>query len=165
MDVSDLVASLRNMDENKNANAAAAQTPPPPPALEEDPAYELLSQQEKEWVAEAKEIGRAVLRIQVVLSESCLLKAARAYMVVNRMEEFGDVIKTDPSVEALENEDFSLDFMIYLASEQSAEDVKNAILKISDVAAVTVDELKQALSAESHEPESHEPEEKEEKEE
>jgi two-component system chemotaxis sensor kinase CheA len=165
MDVSDLVASLRNMDENEHdntsGNAAATQAPPAPPVLEEDPAYELLSQQEKEWISEAKEIGRAVLRIQVVLSESCLLKAARAYMVVNRMEEFGDVIKTDPSVEALENEDFSLDFMIYLASEQSAEDVKNAILKISDVAAVTVDELKQDLSAESNEPEGREPEGKE----
>ncbi|MDR1979936.1 MAG: chemotaxis protein CheA [Synergistaceae bacterium] len=135
LDVSELVASLRNM------NAAAPQ-PEAAPAAQEDSFLDSLSQQEKEWISEANNIGRTVFRIQVVLSESCLLKAARSYMVINRMEELGDVIKTEPSIEALENEDFMLDFMIYLASQQDKEEIKNVILKISDVATVDVEELK-----------------------
>ncbi|MDR1379603.1 MAG: chemotaxis protein CheA [Synergistaceae bacterium] len=162
MDVSVLVAALRNMNENaasaaneKAAKGEAAKGEASVP-LENNPSYGPLSQQEKEWISEAKGIGRTVFRIQVVLSESCLLKAARAYMVVNRMEELGDVIKTDPSIEALENEDFALDFTIFLASEQAVGQVKNAVLKISDVATVIVDELKQDASAEHQEPEEKE---------
>jgi two-component system chemotaxis sensor kinase CheA len=137
LDVSELVASLRNMDAEP-----VVKQPEASPAAQGISSVDSLSQQEKEWIAEATNLGRTVFRIEVILSESCLLKAARAYMVVNRLEEVGDVIKTDPSTEALENEDFALDFMIYLASQQDKEDIKNVLLKISDVAAVNVDDLK-----------------------
>jgi two-component system chemotaxis sensor kinase CheA len=137
LDVSELVASLRNMDAD-----VAPKEPEVPPAAAESPSLDSLSQQEKEWIAEASNLGRTVFRVEVILSENCLLKAARAYMVLNRMEELGDVIKTDPSTEALENEDFALDFMIYLASQQDKEEVKNMLLKISDIATVNVEDLK-----------------------
>ncbi|MDR1621974.1 MAG: Hpt domain-containing protein, partial [Synergistaceae bacterium] len=123
LDVSELVASLRDME----ADSAPEQ---PGAAAQKISSWGSLSQQEKDWIAEANNIGRTVFRIQVILSESCLLKAARSYMVINRLEELGDVIKTDPSVEALENEDFALDFMIYLVSQQDKEEIKNALNKI-----------------------------------
>ncbi|MDR2179429.1 MAG: chemotaxis protein CheA [Synergistaceae bacterium] len=137
LDVSELVASLRNMDAE-----SAQKRPEPAPAAQESSSLSSLSQQEKEWIGEANNMGRTVFRVEVILSENCLLKAARAYMVVNRMEELGDVIKTDPSTEALENEDFALDFIIYLASQQNKEEIKNTLLKISDIATVNVEDLK-----------------------
>jgi two-component system chemotaxis sensor kinase CheA len=139
LDVSELVASLRNMD----APAPAAVKPAAPAPKKEKSADDSLTQQEEEWVEEAGSMGMQVLRIRAVLSESCLLKAARAYMVVNRLEEMGDVIKTEPSIESLENEDFELDFTVILASQQSAEEIENAIARISDVAAVEIEEMRQ----------------------
>jgi two-component system chemotaxis sensor kinase CheA len=136
LDVSELVTSLRNM------NADAAPVQPETPAAASALSLDSLSQQEKEWITEANNMGRTVFRVEVILSESCLLKAARAYMVLNRMEELGDVIKTDPSTDALENEDFALDFMFYLASQQDKEEIKNVILKISDIAMANVEDLK-----------------------
>jgi two-component system chemotaxis sensor kinase CheA len=151
LDVSELVASLRNMD------AIVMAALKPTGALQAESGLsemaDVLSKQEKEWMAEANKLGRAVYRIQVFLSESCLLKAARAYMVVNRLEEMGDVIKTEPSVDALENEDFALDFMIYLASEHAGENVKNSVLKISDVATVKLEELKEGAVVQAPVPE------------
>ena len=139
MDVSELVESLRNTD-GKEANKAPAGTAAKVEGSD-------LSKQEKEWIAEVGKMGKSVYRLQVFLSESCLLKAARAYMVVNRLEEMGDVIKTEPSIEALENEDFAFDFLVYLASSHEAEEVKNAIFKISDVAKVDLEELKHGETA------------------
>ena len=40
--------------------------------------------------------------ISVILREDCLLKAARVYMVFELLEKMGDVIKSSPSVEKLE---------------------------------------------------------------
>ncbi len=137
IDVSELVASLRNMDAE-----AAQERKSKNDHVEENNPVASLTQQEQEWIAEANTMGMTVYGIRVVLSETCLLKAARAYMVVNRLEEIGEVIKTDPSVDALENEDFALDFTVYLASQHDPDEIKNAIIKISDVASVSMEELK-----------------------
>ena len=133
-DVSNLVASLRD-------TGSAPQKETKATVLASTNTIDHLSSQEKEWMTEAAKMGRTVYTIQVFLSDACLLKAARAYMVVNRLEEMGDVIKTEPSIEALENEDFVLDFMIYIASGHEAEELKSALFKISDVAEVNLEEL------------------------
>lgn len=137
LDVSGLVASLRNLA----SKATEDIKPAPAEAGGAVPASEALTRQEEEWILEAVNIGMTVFRIEVVLSESCLLKAARAYMVINRLEEMGDVIKTEPSVEALENEDFALSFQVYLASQREAGEVRDAIVRISDVASVKLKEF------------------------
>ena len=85
-----------------------------------------------------------VYKLRVTLSETCLLKAARSYMVVNRLEEMGDIIKTEPPVEALENEEFDMEFSVYVGSSLPPEDIRQAALKISDVASVELSEMKAA---------------------
>jgi len=141
LDVSELITALREIEgDTQKANIK-------PAAQAGTGATDHLSKQEKEWISEAAKIGKSVYRIQVFLSESCLLKAARVYMVVNRLEEMGDIIKTEPSIEALENEDFALDFVIYIVSEHEADEIKNMIFKISDVATVNLEELTQKDAA------------------
>ncbi|GHV33056.1 chemotaxis protein CheA [Synergistales bacterium] len=143
IDVSELVASLRNM----NLEAEEAKAKADAKTQKDGASSSTLSSQEKEWVSEAKGAGMTVYTVLTKLSESCLLKAARAYMVVSRLEEMGDVIKSEPSVEALENEDFTLEFTIYLSSKHTVEEIKNAVLRISDVSAADVEELKDVDSA------------------
>jgi two-component system chemotaxis sensor kinase CheA len=138
LDVSGLVASLRNM--GSDAHAQQSQSEP-------KAARMALSREEEQWIAKANNMGLSVFSICVTLSESCLLKAARAYMVVNRLEEMGDIIKTEPSIEALENEDFALDFVVYIGSQKDVEEIRNSVLKISDVASVEIEELKEGREA------------------
>ena len=140
IDVSQMVAKLRGeapMPSEEPAAPAAAAEPAAAAASE-------LSQQEAEWVMEAKDLKMTAFSVHVTLKENCLLKAARAYMAVNRLEELGNLFKTEPSVEGLENEQFDLDFMVYLASSESAEDIKKAVEKISDIASADVKEIKAA---------------------
>ena len=40
--------------------------------------------------------------------ENCLLKAARAFLVFKAIEDIGEVIKSDPSVQDIEDEKFEL---------------------------------------------------------
>ena len=142
LDVSALVAALRNQDPAPEASAPEA--PTAEASAPEARQVDGLSQQESEWVAEAEGLGMSVYKLRVTLSETCLLKAARSYMVVNRLEEMGDIIKTDPPVEALENEEFDMEFSVYIGSSLPAEDIRQAALKISDVASVELSEMKAA---------------------
>ena len=136
LDVSALVSALRNQGPAPEAPAPVAA------AASEPEGVAGLSSQESEWVAEAEGLGMNVYGLRVTLSETCLLKAARAYMVVNRLEEMGDIIKTEPSVEALENEDFDMEFSVYIGSSFPPEELRQAASKISDVASVELRELK-----------------------
>lgn len=85
--------------------------------------------------------------ISVQLREDCLLKAARVYMVFELLEKMGDVIKSSPSVEKLEDEQFDNTFYISLVTSEPKDDVQKKLLKVSEVTEVkvnpvTIDQLK-----------------------
>ncbi len=141
IDVAAMVSALR--DESPAAGAAlqAAQAQAQAEASENARRTPKLSEQELEWVKKANEMSMVPYKIKVTLSSSCLLRAARAYMVVNRLEEMGSLFKTHPTVEDLEAEKFDFEFTIYLASSQEPEELQKAAEKISDVDTVEIEEM------------------------
>ncbi|MER2171985.1 MAG: chemotaxis protein CheA, partial [Psychrobacillus psychrodurans] len=91
--------------------------------------------------------------ISVKLREDCLLKAARVYMVFELLEKMGDVIKSSPSVEKLEGEDFDEIFYVALVTNEPSEDVQKKLMKVSEVTevlvnSVTLEQLKKRNSFE-----------------
>ena len=138
IDVSGMVQELRR-EGPAPAPAAPAQAAQETPA---DSGGSNLSSQDAEWVKAVNDEGKNAFSVHVTLSESCLLKAARAYMVVNRLEEMGEVFKSEPPTDALEQEKFEYDFTIYVATPAPAEEVKAAIEKIGDVKSADVEEIK-----------------------
>ncbi|WP_391208681.1 chemotaxis protein CheA [Psychrobacillus sp. L4] len=91
--------------------------------------------------------------ISVQLREDCLLKAARVYMVFELLEKMGDVIKSSPSVEKLEDEQFDNTFYIALVTSEPKDDVQKKLLKVSEVTEVkvnpvTIEQLKNRQNSE-----------------
>lgn len=82
---------------------------------------------------QSKEQGFGVYEIQIGLREDCLLKAARVYMVFEVLEKIGEVIKANPSVEQLEEEQFDDEFSVTIITRENPEDVKGKIMKVSEV--------------------------------
>ncbi len=107
---------------------------------------EELTPQEREWIKEASKMGMMVLEITVTLDKECLLKAARAYMVVSRLEEIGEIIKSDPPVEDLEKDAFDHSFRIYLGTKDDVESVRNGVMGVSEVVGVEVTPLEFSLA-------------------
>ncbi|SMG29663.1 chemotaxis protein CheA [Dethiosulfovibrio salsuginis] len=130
-DISKLVSQLREEE------AAVA----PVENKTEGLSPEELSPQEREWIQEASKMGMMVVEITVNLDKECLLKAARAYMVVSRLEEIGEIIKSDPPVEDLEKDAFDYSFRIYLGTKDDIESVQNAVMGVSEVVGVDVTPL------------------------
>lgn len=95
-----------------------------------------LDQFEAAVLQQSAEKGFANYRVKVSLQETCLLKAARVYMVFEILEQIGEVIKSKPTVAELEDENFEYDFTVILVTKDSAEVIEQKILKVSEIKTV-----------------------------
>lgn len=96
---------------------------------------------EKNAIKEAKEQNKNIIAATIYVQESCLLKAARAFLVFKELEGLGEVIKSDPSVQDIEDEKFELDFSIALITDADEEKVQKAILSVSEIDKVYSEKL------------------------
>jgi two-component system chemotaxis sensor kinase CheA len=92
-------------------------------------------------IKQAYQKGYKVFSATVELYENTLLKSARAYLVHKTIEELGEIIKTNPTVEDLEQEKFENTFSIMVITQKDLNDVKSAIDRISEIKSVNVIEV------------------------
>ena len=122
-----------------------------------DPAKEKwreikLGDTEHTVIAEAKKQGKKCLGVTVYVQESCILKAARAFLVYKALEELGDMIVSVPSAQDIEDEHFEFDFSVIILTDADAETVKNAVLNVSEIEAAYVGEVEPVQPEEAVQP-------------
>ncbi len=93
---------------------------------------------EQHAITKAIDEGTNAFGVTVYIQESCLLKAARAFMVFKKLEEMGTIAKSEPAVQDIEDEKFDLDFSMVFLTKESAEKVKEAIMNVSEVEAAYI---------------------------
>lgn len=112
---------------------------------------------EKQAINEAHEKGSNVYGVTVYVDDSCILKAARAFLVFKYLEAHGEIIMSNPSIQDIEDEKFEYDFSFCIVTSESLEKILGVIKNVS--------EIKEALGepvAEMHEEKAEESEQKEE---
>lgn len=81
----------------------------------------------------AKAAGKNVYGITVFIQETCLLKAARAFLVYKAVEEKAEIMVCNPSAQDIEDEKFELDFSLIVISESSLDEILQAAKSVSEV--------------------------------
>ncbi len=149
VDVTDLVAKLSSISKGtpmpKAADAATAEAAPQEAA---DSPSIVLTDIDKDVLKQAKESGMIGVHVQVTLAATCLLKSARSYMVMNALDELGDVIKSVPPAEDLEQEKFDHTFDVLLITAAEVKDVEEALESISEIEKVSVNVVDTEAKAE-----------------
>ena len=112
-----------------------------------------LADFEKNAVNEALKKGMHVYEIKVTVDENCILKAARAFLVFKNLEGHGDIIKSDPSVQDIEDEKFDFDFQIVILTEESFDDIIKIIKNVSEIKDADGEEITKAFPEEKTEEE------------
>jgi two-component system chemotaxis sensor kinase CheA len=146
-DVSALVKKLRAIvagDFSAVQTAAAAEAAVEAPAGKEAAGSERqhnLDEFALTVLKQSKEAGHNLFWIKVTLDEGCVLKAARAYMVFDQLESMGDVIKSTPAVEEIENERFDRSFELVYVTMQPADKIRQTIANISEIREVELEPL------------------------
>lgn len=146
VDVSDLVRQVNAIAKGETPVAAAAEEAAPEAGNTTKATME-FNDTELTVIKEAKNSGLIPYLVHVEISESCLLKSARSYMVMNALDELGDVIKSIPPAEDLEQEKFDHSFDVAIVTDQDAKTVESAVSAISEITVVEVTELKDEAPA------------------
>ena len=102
---------------------------------------------EKNTFEKAKAQNQNIFGVTVYLQESCILKAARAFLVFKALEELGEVIKAVPDVQDIEDEKFDMDFSLVYFTKESLEKVKAAVENVSEVKEAIVGPFEVILDA------------------
>ena len=105
---------------------------------------------EQHAIEKAKEEGQNIFGIRVVVDENCILKAARAFLVFKALEEIGDVIKSIPDVQDIEDEKFEQEFTVLIITKENAETVQQAVLSISEISKAIVESFNLELTVEQN---------------
>lgn len=142
-DVSTIVASLQAIESGEwtggTAPAAAvnqSSSTVTPSAVELDEfQYSVLDQS----IAE----GHRVLYIEVLVSEQSQLKGVRAYMVFDLLERSGEIVKSFPTVQDIEQEKFERSFSLYYITTKEAQELEKGIMSISEIESAKVIQLDQ----------------------
>lgn len=131
---------------NQTAEVTAQETPKQEGAATPDGGalYETItiSDYEINTFEKAREQELNILGITVYLEESCLLKAARAFLVFKALEELGEVMKAVPDVQDIEDEKFDMNFSLIYFTKETPEKIKAAIENVSEIKEAVVGEFK-----------------------
>ena len=135
-DVADLVERLKGIVKGDVGGAPAAA----PAAAKKSaaPAALQLDQYQLSILNQSIEGGHHAYYIEVTVREDCLLKAARAYMVFDVLERNGEVVKSHPSVQEIEQEQFDRGFAVYYISQTGEDVLRDGISRVSEIESVTI---------------------------
>ncbi|MDK2917411.1 MAG: two-component system, chemotaxis family, sensor kinase CheA [Candidatus Petromonas sp.] len=146
LDPSPLITKLCNIMDNKNSvekqKNNAAKDEEKNDKTDEDNFSIETEDITKNVICKANEQGFKAFKIKVHLNPNCMLKSARAFIVFNTLEKFGEIIKSKPTAEEIEDEKFDTSFEIIYLTKLNKSAIENEILNISEIANVMISQIK-----------------------
>ncbi len=147
-------------DGSEDSSASAGQTQAPQAQAADEAAVGgfvgiKLNESQQSVLSEAIKQGKGVYGLTVKVQESCILKAARAFLVFKAIEETSEIIVSDPSSQDIEDEKFDLHFSLIIVSEADLNEVLTAARSVSEIedvsgSALNLDDVGAAETEESH---------------
>lgn len=138
-DVTQTVEKLKRLESGESIENIETVVAAPSETVTEVAESKLIFDDFEQTVLEqSMEQGFSAYEINISLREDCLLKAARVYMVFEILEKLGEVIKSTPTVEKLEEEKFDTDFSVAFVTKENQDDLKQKLMKVSEVDVVNV---------------------------
>ncbi len=135
-------AADKPKDEAPKADAAAEAPAAAPAASSNEKWREIkLTDTEKSLYDAAKAEGKKFFGIDVKVQESCLLKAARAFLVFKALEDHGEIIISQPSSQDIEDEKFENEFSVIVVSGDPIDEILKSVKAVSEIEDATGTEL------------------------
>lgn len=140
--IADVVNKLERMETGTSAqNASSSKGKQVSDSVTSTNVIRTLDEFELSILNESQERGFSNYEVTVQLREDCLLKGARVFMVFEVLEQLGEVIKSEPSVTELEDENFEHSFTVILVSNRPETEISEKIKKVSEIETVNVHEF------------------------
>lgn len=148
----DITEVMRNLESVANEENIIVETEgdakAEPAENNEETTNTLLNEYDISVLKQGKENGFNGIDIKITLREDILLKSARAFLIVQELETQGEIIKSYPSTEDIENEQFDTELYFVLVTVKSKEEIEEIVKNISEVEKVVTKyvELKEDIN-------------------
>ncbi|MCB2308812.1 chemotaxis protein CheA [Clostridium estertheticum] len=100
-----------------------------------------LNEYDIDVIKQAKEKMYNAFDIKILISENTLLKAARAFLIFKSLEEYGEIIKSVPGAEDLEDENFEFEINLIYITNKEKDEVTDILLNISEIEKANVEDV------------------------
>ncbi len=127
------VAPKKEEKKEEAKEEAKAEAPAAAPAGGENWSKIKLGDSERSVITEAQSQGKNVFGMTVFVQESCILKAARAFLVFKAVEELGEILVSEPSAQDIEDEKFEFDFSLIVITEHGVDELIKAASAVSEI--------------------------------
>lgn len=92
-----------------------------------------LDDAQKDVLEEALKQKKNVCGLTVYIQQTCILKAARAFLVYKTIEDLGEIIVSVPSAQDIEDEKFDFDFSVVVVTEKGLDEIIKAASNVSEI--------------------------------
>ncbi|MBU3803459.1 MAG: chemotaxis protein CheA [Candidatus Cellulosilyticum pullistercoris] len=134
-----IIKNENNQDSGQVNSVSVANESVVPDKLEGEEGLLELPESQELVKNNAISMGMNVYQIKIELSDSCVLKSARAFVIFTELERMGEIIYCVPSAQDIEDEKFDKAFIIVLITQETEEKIKETILGISEVEKTSID--------------------------
>lgn len=100
-----------------------------------------LTEVEEEVIREAGVRGFQAYWINVVVDSQCQMKFVRAFLVFQTLQKYGEIIKSIPSAEAIQEGEYDNSFQLLFLSQEDTSRIRHLLLTISEVVDVSVEPI------------------------
>ncbi|MFZ5352059.1 MAG: chemotaxis protein CheW [Bacillota bacterium] len=100
-----------------------------------------LNQYDEGLVRKAAQQGMNAFKVKIILDKGCMLKSARAFIVFQTIERYGEIFKSIPKVEDIEDEKFDNEFILAVVTRENEATIKKDLESISEVVEAVVDRI------------------------
>lgn len=161
LDSSELIQKLKDIASSKGAVLVESSRKAPAPKMPAAPAPQpqeaaaatgvlfnlTLEDIPETIIRQASDNGFSTFKVKIILQDGCMLKAARSFIVFNTLEQNGEIIKSWPIAEDIEDERFDNEFEVLYITKLTQQETREEILHISEIKDVIVAETDIASSA------------------
>jgi len=105
-----------------------------------------LNEYEHRLIHEAQKRGLNVFKCLINIAADCVMKSVRVFMVFKSLEENGEIIKSVPNSQDLEDEKFDNQFTVYFVSDKDLQEVEKIINNISEISLERIEIIRNEIA-------------------
>ncbi|MDO4799934.1 MAG: chemotaxis protein CheA [Bacillota bacterium] len=141
LDSSELVNKLARIADNKGGVSPTEEPRPAVAPVSTSGGFGIQFEDLSDMITGAQEQGMLAHLIRVHLDPQSMLKAARAFIVFSTLENFGEILRSNPSAEDIEDERFENSFEILYLSKMGEDLIETELMKVSEIDRVEIEAI------------------------
>ncbi len=104
-----------------------------------------LSSNEKTFIERKRKEGFDIIKLDISLVKDCPMKETRAFLILIRIEQMGEIVKSIPPADDLKAGKFGSSFTIICATKEDRRIIKKELRRILEIESVVVESFQESL--------------------